>query len=201
MKNKIKFLGAFGVLVLFILFAFKPKNDVKLVVIDAGHGGKDFGATSGDITEKQIVQNIASKIKSFNKNNEIEIVLVRDEDNFIDLNDRVLKINNLNPSLLISLHINSSEKNYKTGVNAYVYRDNSFYAKSSESANNLLNKLSEHLVRGEVKDANYYILKNSKCPALTLEIGYLSNEIDKKYIATESGQNQIANEILEYIQE
>ena len=201
MKNKIKLLGVFGVLVLLILLAFKPKNEVKLIVIDAGHGGKDFGATIGDITEKQVVQNIANKIKSFNKNSEIEIVLIRDEDKFIDLNERVSKINNLNPSLLISLHVNSSEKNYKSGVNAYVYRDNEFYSKSSECANKLVNKLSEKLVRGEVKDANYLVLKNSKCPAITLEIGYLSNELDKKYIVSENGQNQIANKILEYLEE
>ena len=201
MKHKIKFLTIFIVTTLFLLFAFKPKNVVKLIVIDAAHGGKDFGATDGKITEKEIVKNIATKIKSFNKNNEIEIVLIRDEDNYIDLNERVSKINNLNPNLLISLHINSSEKNYKNGVNGYVYRDSEFYSKSSESANKLLNKLSEKLVRGEVKNANYFVLKNSKCPAVTLEIGYLSNELDKKYIESESGQNQIANKILEYLEE
>ena len=64
----------------------------------------------------------------------------------------------------------------------------------------LVEKISnEKLAKGEVKDANLFLIKNSKCPALLLEVGYLSNENDKTYITSENGQNEIAKKIFEFI--
>ena len=200
MKNKMKFLAVLGILTIFLSFAFKPLNDKKIIVIDAGHGGKDFGAQIGGELEKKIVENIANKISLLNEKGEIEIVLLREDDSFIELSERVVRINKINPSLLISLHINASKNLNENGVNAYVSKQNDFYDKSMESAKNLVNKISnEKLAKGEVKDANFFVIKNSKCPALLLEVGYLSNESDKTYITSESGQNEIANQIFEFI--
>ena len=200
MKNKMKFLAIFGVLAIFLSFAFKPLNDKKIIVIDAGHGGKDFGVQIGGELEKKIVENIANKISLLNGKGEIEIVFLRQDDTFIELSERVERINKINPSLLISLHISASQNLNVNGVNAYVSKQNDFYDKSMESAKNLLDKISsEKLAKGEVKDANFFVLKNSKCPALLLEVGYLSNENDKNYITSESGQNEIANQIFEFI--
>ena len=200
MKNKMKFLAVLGILTIFLSFAFKPLNDKKIIVIDAGHGGKDFGAQIGGELEKKIVENIANKIRLLNGKGEIEIVLLREDDSFIELSERVARINKINPSLLISLHINASKNLKENGVNAYVSKQNDFYDKSMESAKNLVDKISnEKLAKGEVKDANFFVIKNSKCPALLLEVGYLSNENDKTYITSESGQNEIANQIFEFI--
>ncbi|EMY3555058.1 N-acetylmuramoyl-L-alanine amidase [Flavobacterium psychrophilum] len=175
-------------------------NDKKIIAIDAGHGGKDFGAQIGGELEKKIVENIANKISLLNGKGEIEIVLLREDDSFIELSERVARINKINPSLLISLHINASKNLKENGVNAYVSKQNDFYDKSMESAKNLVDKISnEKLAKGEVKDANFFVIKNSKCPALLLEVGYLSNENDKTYITSESGQNEIANQIFEFI--
>ncbi len=200
MKNKMKFLAVLGILTIFLSFAFKPLNDKKIIVIDAGHGGKDFGAQIGGEFEKKIVENIANKISLLNGKGEIEIVLLREDDSFIELSERVARINKINPSLLISLHINASKNLKENGVNAYVSKQNDFYDKSMESAKDLVDKISnEKLAKGEVKDANFFVIKNSKCPALLLEVGYLSNENDKTYITSESGQNEIANQIFEFI--
>ncbi|WP_338410572.1 N-acetylmuramoyl-L-alanine amidase [uncultured Flavobacterium sp.] len=200
MKNKMKFLAVLGILTIFLSFGFKPLNDKKIIVIDAGHGGKDFGAQIGGELEKKIVENIANKISLLNGKGEIEIVLLRENDSFIELSERVARINKINPSLLISLHINASKNLKENGVNAYVSKQNDFYDKSMESAKNLVDKISnEKLAKGEVKEANFFVIKNSKCPALLLEVGYLSNENDKTYITSESGQNEIANKIFEFI--
>ena len=200
MKNKMKFLAVLGILTIFLSFAFKPLNDKKIIVIDAGHGGKDFGAQIGGELEKKIVENIANKISLLNGKGEIEIVLLREDDSFIELSERVARINKINPSLLISLHINASKNLKENGVNAYVSKQNDFYDKSMETAKNLVEKISnEKLAKGEVKDANFFVIKNSKCPALLLEVGYLTNENDKTYITSESGQNEIANQIFEFI--
>ena len=200
MKNKMKFLAVLGIFTIFLSFTFKPLNDKKVIIIDAGHGGKDFGAQIGGELEKKIVENIANKINLLNGKGEIEIVLLREDDRFIELSERVEIINKINPSLLISLHINASKNLEENGVNAYVSKQNDFYNKSMESAKNLVEKISnEKLTKGEVKEANFFVIKNSKCPSLILEVGYLSNENDKNYITSESGQNEIAKKIFEFI--
>lgn len=200
MKNKMKLLAFFSALAISLSFAFKPLNNKKIIVIDAGHGGRDFGAQIGAEQEKKIVESIANKIGLLNSKGEIEIVLLRENDNFMELSERVSKTNKINPSLLISLHLNASKNLNENGVNAYVSKQNIFYEKSVENAKSLIDKISnEKLAKGEVKDANFFVIKNSKCPALVLEIGYLSNENDKTYLTSENGQNEIANKIFEFI--
>ncbi len=197
-----KSLAVSGILMLFLLFAFKPLplGSKKTIVIDAGHGGEDAGAQIGAEQEKKIVENIAKKINELNGKDEIEIILLRNDDSFVQLSERVSKINKINPSLVISLHVNSSKNLNENGVNAYVSKQNEFYEKSKENAKNLVDKISsEKLAKGEVKDANYYVLKNSKCPALLVEIGYLTNDNDRNYLISENGQNEIANKIVEFI--
>ncbi|CAC9973908.1 N-acetylmuramoyl-L-alanine amidase [Flavobacterium panici] len=195
-------LAVLGLLVIFLILAFKPLplSGKKTIVIDAGHGGEDIGAQIGAGQEKKIVENIANKIKLLNSKDEIEIILLRKDDSFIELSERVSKINKINPSLVISLHVNSSENLNENGVNAYVSKQNGFYEESKEKAENLVDKISnEKFAKGEVKDANYFVLKNSKCPALLVEIGYLTNENDRNYLISENGQNEIANKIIEFI--
>jgi N-acetylmuramoyl-L-alanine amidase len=198
MKTKIR-ISLVLITALFGLFAFKPL-DKKIIVIDAGHGGHDFGATLNGMQEKAIVQTIAEKIKSQNKNENLEIVLLRDGDHEMELSERVSKINNLNPSLVISLHVNSSENFSKNGIEAYVSSNPKFHDQSKAHAEIVIDKVAgNYFSKGEVKDASFYILKNSNCPAITLEMGYLSNINDRNYIATEKGQTEIADKILEAI--
>lgn len=175
-------------------------NTKKTVVIDAGHGGKDLGKKVNDVFESEIVEKIAKKIKTLNTNSTVEIVLLREDDSFISLNDRVNKINEINPDMLISLHINTSSHVDQNGVSAYVCSENEFYEKSIFMANKLIENISKYkLNKGETKDTNLYLIKNSKCPAVTLEIGYLTNDMDREYLTSEMGINEISNGILNFL--
>lgn len=199
MKTNIKILGIFSAVILFTLLAFKPLEK-KVIVIDAGHGGQDLGAVANGVQEKTILETISKKIKALNKDSNVEIVLLREGDHFMELSERVSIINKLNPDLVISLHINSSENMDENGVQAYVSAKKEFYEKSKENAEKIINEVSgENLLKGKIAEANFYILKNSNCPAITLEIGYLSNNKDRVYLLSESGQNEIATKILESV--
>ncbi len=152
------------------------------------------------VQEKNISETIAKKIKAMNKDANVEIVLLREGDHFMKLSERVAIINNLNPDLVLSLHVNSSENKDENGVQAYVSAKKEFYEKSKEKAEKIINEVSgENLLKGKIAEANFYILKNSNCPAITLEIGYLSNNKDRVYLLSESGQNEIAAKILESV--
>lgn len=200
MKNKTKFLAVLGVFAIIISFSFSSLNTKKIIVIDAGHGGEDFGAQIDGVQEKKIVESIAKKISQLNSKGDAEIILLREDDSFIELNERVSKVNKINPNLLISIHINASKNLNENGINAYVSKENDYYKKSTKIAKDLVEKISnEKLAKGEVKDSNLLLAKKSKCPALVLEVGYLSNEKDRNYISSENGQNEIANKIYEFI--
>lgn len=174
----------------------------KVIVIDAGHGGKDPGAKIDEELESKIVESIAKKIKALNGSEDLKIILLREDDSFVSLSDRVNKINQINPDLLISLHLNASKNPNEKGVNAFISSQNGFYDKSLEKANQLIEKISNNnLTKGGVKDANLYIIKNSKCPAVLLEVGFLSNPNDKAYITSESGKDEIAKNILKLLRE
>ena len=78
------------------------------VVIDAAHGGKDYGAVYDEYIEKDIAAVIAGKIKTLNnENKDIKIHFTRTGDEFMSLNERVEAINKLKPDLVLSLHLNA----------------------------------------------------------------------------------------------
>lgn len=202
MKNTTKL---FLILTAIVSFAFvNPKlSEPKQinVVIDAAHGGYDFGATSNSINEKQIVEQIANKIKALNKNKNVVIHFTRSSDVFVPLQERSNIANTIKPDLVLSLHVNSSKNQDKSGVEFFVYKDSKWY----EESNNLAVKLSSEFAKnnsltiGEIKNAPFYILKYATTPTVLVELGYLSNENDKKYLTDDKEQNKIAENILEFV--
>jgi N-acetylmuramoyl-L-alanine amidase len=171
------------------------------VVIDAGHGGSDLGATSDGNFEKIIVSQIAEKIKSLNENKNITILLTRSSDELITLEKRTEYINSVKPDLVLSLHINANPNNEKSGVESYVSDKSSFYEKSNAIANQLNASLAKNnsLKVSKTKLAPFHILKKSEAPAVLVELGYLTNTKDRKYLTDETEQNAIAKNINSFL--
>jgi N-acetylmuramoyl-L-alanine amidase len=172
----------------------------KTIVIDAGHGGRDPGAVFDGKRESDIVKNIALKIYQLNRHDHIKIVLLRDTDEFVGLADRVTRVNEIQPDFLISLHTLSSRDTTLSGINAFISQGNSFYNQSRDIAQILLEAVSsENLAKGTISAANLHLIKEVECPAVMLEIGFLSNIADRNFISSEIGQTEIATKILDAI--
>lgn len=202
MKNTTKLLLILTVVTSFAFVKPKHSEPKKInIVIDAGHGGDDFGATSDAITEKKIVEQVTKKIKSLNSN--VVIHFTRNEDHFLSLKDRTDFINKLKPDLVLSLHVNSSLNTKTSGLEFYVAKDTEFFEKSNEIAAKLIDKFgtSTNLKVATVKTGPFYILKKSGVPAVIVELGYLTNENDKKYLIDDNEQNKMAKSISEFISE
>ena len=99
----------------------EPKSKrKKIIVIDPGHGGKDPGAISGKLYEKNIVFQLAKKIEKLSKNYKgIEVKLTRNKDIFLPLEERAAIANAMNGDLFISLHANSFKKGDVGGMEIY----------------------------------------------------------------------------------
>jgi N-acetylmuramoyl-L-alanine amidase len=193
MKNLLKFIGlAF----LTIALAFTTV-DKKTIVIDVSHGGQDNGATVNGFNEKEIALNIANKIKELNKNSNVEIILTRDSDKFLSLNERAEQINKLKPDFVISLHTNSTNKEKESGKEIFVSDKNKQKEKSGSLALELFYSFNDRNV--EIKKADFYLLKNVEYPIVLVELGYLSNEYDREILTTEKGQSELAESILRVI--
>lgn len=104
----------------------QPGNDgKKLVVLDAGHGAKDSGAVG--VTGKYEKNfNLAIVLKTaalLKKESNIDVVLTRSDDTFLELKDRAAMANNLKADLFISVHANSSASSAASGTETYYQRE------------------------------------------------------------------------------
>ncbi len=178
-----------------ILLSFSFSKEKKVVVIDAGHGGTDLGATRNGISEKEIVLNIAKKIKALNQNQNLEIILTRDDDSYPTLTDRTGKINEIKPDFAISLHVNNSPRETTDSKGMEVF------PQDNEISKKLATKFSEKFQDSKIRTGNLYILRESKTPTILLELGFMNNPNERNYLASEKGQSETAEKILNFINE
>ncbi len=102
--------------------ADKDNTKISVIVIDPGHGGKDWGASIGSAKEKDIVLNIALKLGNEIKNNypDIEVIYTRTNDVFIPLHKRAEIANKNNADLFLSIHVNAVDAKSVQGTETFV---------------------------------------------------------------------------------
>jgi N-acetylmuramoyl-L-alanine amidase len=193
MKNILKFIG---IALLTFTFAFADTN-TKIIVIDIGHGEKDSGAQFENISEKDVVLSIAKKIQENHKSNYTKIILTRNTDAFISLEERTKMINKINPDFVISLHANFHQDESKSGTEIYISDNNKEIEKSQQLAQNIAQIFG--IANNQIKNANFNILKNVNCPSALVELGFLSNQEDRTILTSEEGQLDFASKILKVI--
>lgn len=96
----------------------------KIVVLDAGHGGKDCGAKVGKVCEKALVLNISKKAEQILKARGYKVFTTRSNDKYLSLTERTKFANDKNADVFISIHANAIDKkakNYSTanGIETY----------------------------------------------------------------------------------
>jgi len=93
---------------------------ISRIVIDPGHGGHDPGAKGDDITESELVLDVALRLeKMLLKVPGVEVVLTRRTDDFVGLQERTAIANRENADLFLSIHANASENDEARGVETY----------------------------------------------------------------------------------
>ena len=106
-----------------VISLFADGTGLHVVVIDAGHGGKDPGAVSSDkkTYEKSIVLDIAKNLSERIRKAypDVKVVMTRSSDKYVTLNDRAEIANKADADLFISIHINASAKNSPNGYSVH----------------------------------------------------------------------------------
>lgn len=112
-------------ILLFFLFTtsfLSAKTVLRSIVIDPGHGGKDVGAQSrdGKFYEKDLALSFARQLKkNIEKKLKLKVVLTRNSDIFVSLEDRVGKANKLKADLFISIHLNAAKRKGAHGFEVF----------------------------------------------------------------------------------
>jgi N-acetylmuramoyl-L-alanine amidase len=176
---------------IFVFSSYKDLSKPLLVVIDAGHGGKD----QGSLNEKDIVLNISNELAKLS-DEKVKIITLRNKDEFVSIKDRVKFINKQKPDLMLSLHCNTARNSNVNGLEAYYYDNENTNNESMKYSTVLIyEQLEENFSDGKMKTANFKILKDINCPGIVFEIGFLSNKKDKNKLNSAMYQQKIAKAI------
>jgi N-acetylmuramoyl-L-alanine amidase len=208
----------------------------KVIVIDAGHGGKDPGASGASSREKDVTLAAAHALRErLEATGRYQVVMTRAEDVFIPLEQRVQVARREGADLFISLHADSIADPSLHGATVYTLSDKGADRvahrvfdksdwfinvalpgrdpsvnrilldltqrettnQSSGFANLLLDRLNGNvdLLRRSHRDANYVVLLAPDVPAILLEMGFITNPLDEKRLASADSRKALADAV------
>jgi N-acetylmuramoyl-L-alanine amidase len=172
-----------------------PIGKLGIVVIDAGHGGKDPGTTSVmGPHEKELVLTVAKLVAAELRQNGVDARLTRSGDTFLELEDRPAVADRCKAQLFVSIHADASENHAAQGFAVYVAPSASTHAQSAARA--VLKRLCDSCnpSRG-MKTAKYRVLVLANVPAMLIELGFLSNRAEAAALGSTGYQLRMARAI------
>lgn len=218
------FLSLFVMGIIFMnLLISKEKSEVvsineeiysEIIVIDPGHGGEDTGAISqNNVNEKDVVLDISLKLGEKLEENNFKVYFTRKSDKALgntvrsDIINRAKFINARNADIFLSIHLNGSDVESAKGVESYSrFLDDKSYL-LAESIQDELSSIEYTKDRGikETDEKSLGILRYTNITGVLLELGFITNSEDEKYLISEEGQDIIVdcilNGILNYFNE
>ena len=97
-------------------YRYNPKRKYQTIVLDAGHGGRDIGASSKSVREKDLTLSMTLKLKSILQKMGYRVLLTRNRDKFMNLKQRTDYVYNRKGSIFVSIHANAAPKKKTKGV-------------------------------------------------------------------------------------
>ena len=208
---------AFGVVAFHADF-FEKKGTI---VLDAGHGGEDGGAVGvNGVMEKDINLSIALELEKYLKQNNFEVIMIRDGDYSVgdqnlptiserkrsDTKSRLQTILDAGECIFISIHQNHFTESQYDGAQMFYSANRPESADLAEAIRqNIVSALQpENHRENKAAEKNIYLLYNCKVPAVLVECGFLSNPAEADKLNTESYQKEMAaaiyNGLIDYLQ-
>lgn len=203
-------------------YAFLKGAGKKVVVLDPGHGGSDRGATSPrKIYEKLLTKNIANRVRNLLQARGLTVYLTREDDRNLSLSERCKIAGRHKADVFVSLHADSAGKTAE-GAGTFVlslpneYSTHS-YGKGTASttvhsgnkfdlANQALGtRIQQKLIKATgqhdrgVKRARFQVLREAPCPAALVEMAFITNPKEERFVLSKSGQDKLARGIADGI--
>lgn len=169
------------------------------IAIDAGHGGANIGATGSnrDIREKDYTLLIAKNLQNILQQKGVRVIMTRIKDTTLSMYERINFLKYLNPDLLISIHLNSSDRDTVQGVSTY-YRYIGFRPLSVAILKSMLETGLHEF--GNVGSFNFALNGPTDYPNCLVEVAFLSNKDDESKILNGAFRVEVARKIEEGIE-
>ena len=185
------------------------KSLEKVIVIDAGHGGTDPGTIGiGGNYEKDINLQISKKLKSRLEASGYKVISTRDSDEYVDNLARAEIANKKRGRVFISIHGNALADDHATkGIQVLYYPNRSSTIgdlNNNELAQIMINSLingTGAIDKGILERENLIVLNQTKMPAIIIEYGFLSNEMEEKLLLTDEYQYKIVDSVIDGLEE
>jgi N-acetylmuramoyl-L-alanine amidase len=202
-----------------------PRNDpgkrVRVVCLDAGHGGKDPGNRAFGRQEKDLVMKLSTELRGQLERAGFKVVFTRTSDRFIELTERADIARKRGADVFVSLHFNGASSAEARGSEVFAMTPvgaastnargegagSGAYPGNRNNSKNLLlaYQIQKSLVRTlgsedrGVRRARFEVLREATMPAALIEAGFLSNPVEGRKIFTEEYRRQMARAITEGI--
>lgn len=224
------------------------KDGKFILVIDAGHGGKDPGAVNGKNQEKSINLNVALKMGKLIEENckDVKVIYTRKTDVFVELYKRADIANKAGADMFISVHTNSAKSKSANGAETYLlgveenrasanlnaaleenkaillendyeahyegydpnspesmiifeFMQNEYQKESLKMATLTQERMVKSAKRPDrgVHQAGYLVLWKSTMPSILIELGFISNDAECKYLVSQKGVDEMGQSLYE----
>lgn len=162
------------------------------VFIDAGHGGKDPGSVGNGLKEKDVVLDIAKRLRiELLKYENVSVKMSRTTDKYVSLSQRAKMANDWKADLFVSIHINAGGG---VGYEDFIHNSLSSNSKTSKiqtQINKAVIKETGWRNRGR-KKSNFLVLRQTKMNAILTENGFIDNKNDAKKLKSSSFKTKVA---------
>jgi N-acetylmuramoyl-L-alanine amidase len=172
------------------------------IVIDPGHGGWDGGTvgSTSKVTEAELNLKVSKILKKYLENYGFNVILTRTsnlalgKNKIDDMEKRKQIIEKYNPTMVVSIHMNSFTDINEYGTQAY-------YENGDESSKLLADSIQSQMTkvlpnaREFANHGEYYILECSTIPTCIVECGFLSNPNDEALLNSEDYREKLAYSI------
>lgn len=177
----------------------------KVIVLDAGHGGKDRGTSVRDVYESDINLSLVIMLKNELSKHGVDVILTRDGDYDLsspdvsrrkksDFDNRINLINNSGADLYLSIHINYLEDSRYYGAQVFFTEGNEDIANVLQDSmqDNLDSPMDEKKLNNSI-----YMYKQLTVPGVLIECGFLSNDRERSLLVTKEYQEKVVDAIVD----
>jgi N-acetylmuramoyl-L-alanine amidase len=161
-----------------------------LVCLDPGHGGSDSGALGNGLVEKDLNLDIARRARPIIQAMGYDVLMTRESDVYVSLQDRCTIANRARASIFVSVHNNAYESS-STGTETYCFYNSVDGRKLATDIHSEVVRRTMREDRG-VKEAGFYVLRHTDMTAALLEGAFLTNPADAKCLADPRFRQKIA---------
>jgi len=190
-------------------------GEFPVVILDPGHGGRDEGTKWRGLAEKNLTLELATRTEKVLKSAGFRTEMTRRDDTYVPLEERARLANTHRNAIFVSIHFNSENSGTTSGIETHFARAkdvatpdwswigffNRGESNQTDTSETLAGTIQTSLVeRTEAKSRgihanNFYVIHHTRCPAVLVEGGFISNAFEAQLLGTDTYRDLLAQGI------